>query len=509
MQASHLIPARLRQWLWGAAIAACSAQAQAPADVRVALLIGNSSYPGAPLVNPQRDVRAMAEALSRHGFQVRPLVDATREQMQKAVADLAGELRGKRAVGLLYYAGHGMQLDYDNLLLPVDANVRSESDLRASSVRMDDAIAALRSADARLGIIVLDACRDNPFRPAGAVAGLAPRDPPRGMVVAYATEPGNVAQDGDPAAGNGLYTRHLLQEMARGGATIDDVFKRVRYAVWRGSSGTQIPSYSNGAEEDFSLDRGFATTTPASDRERQARFEREKAHWDRVRGSRDPADYFAFIDAWPHSAISELAQASLERLARRTVLAQAERGQARQNPADSRFREGDSYRMELRRPGQAAQRFSIEVREVRDDVARYTNVFGAGRMGESTVAGAVISDGQATFDPPYVLVPGGEYQVGKRWSGRSMRRGIEDGRTQWMDYSGRVVARETIEVPAGRMDTYRVEFQWKLETGPVTRSTTWVQPEWGIGVRTDFEFVAPSGAVIPMSRVLLERRRTG
>lgn len=482
------------------------ALAQAPGDVREALVIGNSAYFGAPLANPVRDANAMADALRAQGFRVAVLSDATQAQMRDALAALGQRLSGRAGVGWVYFAGHGVQVDDTNLLLPVDARVGREADLRTESVALDDAIAVLRHAGTRLGVLVLDACRDNPFKPREALAGLAPRDPPVGMLIGYATEPGNVAQDG-AEGGNGLYTRQLLDELKRGGSSLDDVFKRVRYGVWRVSRATQIPSYVNGAEEPFSMQTGFAR--PVDDRsERAAAFDRERAHWNRIKASRDAMDFFAFIDAYPHSSLSELAQAQLERLARRAMLAQGRRGEAVLSPADDRFRAGDSYRMELRRPGHPALAFTIDVQEVRDEVARYANVFGNGVGGESTVAGAVVADGVSTFDPPYVLVPGGEYQVGKRWTGRSLRRLNATGRAEWMDYSGWVRGREIVEVPAGRLETYRVEIEWQYESGPKTRTTYWVQPQWGIGVRTDFDFVHPqTGQVIPMSRVLVERRR--
>jgi uncharacterized caspase-like protein len=480
--------------------------AQAPTDVREALVIGNNAYANAPLANPVRDAAAMAQSLREQGFRVTVLTDASRAQMAAALAALGQRLTGRAGVGWVYFAGHGVQVDDTSLLLPVDARVSNEADLRAQGLPLDEVVATLRQAGARFGVLVLDACRDNPFKPRDALAGLAPRDPPPGMLIGYATEPGNVAQDG-VEGGNGLYTRHLLDELRRGGSSLDDVFKRVRYGVWRVSRATQIPSYVNGAEEAFSMQTGFAL--PVADRaQRAAAFERERAHWDRIKASRDTAEFFTFIDAYPHSALSELAQAQLERLARRSLLAQGRRGEAAQNPADDRFRVGDSYRMELRRPGQPPLAFTIDVQEVREDVARYTNVFGNGVGGESTVAGAVVADGISTFDPPYVLVPGGEYQVGKRWSGRSLRRLNATGRTEWMDYSGWVRGRETIDVPAGRLETYRVEIEWQYESGPKTRTIYWVQPQWGIGVRTDFDFVSPqTGQVIPMSRVLVARQR--
>ena len=307
-------------------------------------------------------------------------------------------------------------------------------------------------------------------------------------------------------SGNGLYMQFLLKELARPVATIDDVFKRVRFSVRRASEGQQIPSYTNGLDEDFSFDHGF-NAKPLDLQGRAAQFALEKSRWDSIRNSRNPNDFYGFIEAHPNSGLGELAQAVLERLARRKIVAQAARGEAPQNPAESRFRQGDIYKMQLvlgTNPKPAL--ITVKVTEVNDDRARYTSVFGAGQIGESTIAGAVISDGISTYDPPYVLVPGGEYQVGKRWTGRSIRS-YNSGEKLWMDYSGRVIAREKITVAAGTFDVYKVEFSFQMQSGVQLKSVVWVQPEWGIAIKASFQFQDKAGVVRLGTREMLERQR--
>ena len=488
-----------------ASLAVAAASAQAPLDVRLALVIGNSAYADAPLVNPANDALAVGEALRKLGFTVRILHNAEKSQMAQAFDTLNGELKGRQGLAMIYFAGHGVQVDNDNFIIPVDARIRQEPDIATQGIDINRVMASMAASGNRLSVLVLDACRDNPFRTRKDFAGLAPIDAPKGSLMAYATEPGNVAQDGDSTSGNGLYTRFLLKELSRPGATIDDVFKRVRFAVRKASNGLQIPSYSNGLAEDFSLDKGFNFKAPDM-AGRAAQFALEKTHWDTIKGSRNPDDFYGFIEAFPNSAIGELAQAELEKLARRKILAQAAPGEIQQHPGDSRFRVGDSYRMQVTLGTGRPQDITVKVTGVNDDKARYTDVFGVGQIGESTISGAVISDGISTYDPPYVLVPGGEYQVGKRWSGRSIRA-YNTGRKEWMDYSARVVAREKVTVPAGSFDAYKVEISFQMQSGSLQKSVTWVQPEWGIAVKALFQFQDSSGTLRPGSREMLDRQR--
>lgn len=232
-----------------------SATAQAPADVRVALVIGNSAYSNfTPLANPANDAVAMSAALRRLGFSVTELRDASQAQMAQAIERVRDSLRGKQAVGLLYYAGHGLQLDWKNYMVPVDARMRSAGDVPRVAIDVGGVVDAFRKAGTRMNILVLDACRDNPFAESAA-KGLAPMDAPPGTFLAYATAPGNVAEDGAQGS-NGLYTGYLVQELTRPTARIEDIFKRVRLSVRKASDGRQIPWESTSLEEDFVFNDG-------------------------------------------------------------------------------------------------------------------------------------------------------------------------------------------------------------------------------------------------------------
>ncbi len=252
-------------------LAAVSVSAQAPLDVRVALIIGNSAYASAPLVNPANDAKAMADVLKRLGFTVVELRDGNKAQMAAAIAQVSNSLKGKQGVGMLYYAGHGLQLDWRNYMVPVDANLKSAADVPNQTIDLSSVVDIFKAAGNRMNIVVLDACRDNPFGGnTSSAKGLAQLDAPPSTFLAYATAPGNVAEDGDEKSGNGLYTQFLLQELKRPTAKIEDVFKRVRLNVRKQSNGRQIPWESTSLEDDFFFNDGVKYTIKPEDLERMA-----------------------------------------------------------------------------------------------------------------------------------------------------------------------------------------------------------------------------------------------
>jgi len=253
-------------------LAVASAGAQAPLDIRIALIIGNSAYVAAPaLENPANDARAMADVLATLGFQVVELRNGNRAQMAAAIAKVRDALKDKQGVGMLYYAGHGLQLDWHNYMVPVDARLGSAADVPQQALDLGTVIEAFKGAGNRMNIVVLDACRDNPFADGTSTAkGLAQLDAPTGTFLAYATAPGNVAEDGDEKSGNGLYTQFLLQELKRPIAKIEDVFKRVRLNVRRQSQGRQIPWESTSLEDDFYFNDGVKHTIKPEQLERMA-----------------------------------------------------------------------------------------------------------------------------------------------------------------------------------------------------------------------------------------------
>jgi hypothetical protein len=230
--------------------AAQTKPAAASGEQRIALVIGNGQYKDSPLPNPVNDARAIAKALTASGFKVTVRENAGQKDMQLAMRDFGDALKNG-GVGLFYYAGHGMQVKGRNFLIPVDAQIQREDEVAYNSVDAGQVLDKMEAANNRLNIVILDACRNNPFarsfRSGGA--GLAQMDAPVGTLIAFATAPGSVASDGDGQ--NGLYTQHLLQSLQKPGTKIEYVFKNVRASVRKDSGGKQIPWESTSLEGDF------------------------------------------------------------------------------------------------------------------------------------------------------------------------------------------------------------------------------------------------------------------
>ena len=217
---------------------------------RVALVIGNAAYPTSSLKNPVNDARAMAQALRELGFEVLARENVSQKDLRRAVIEFGDRLRNG-GVGLFYYAGHGLQVAGRNYMVPVDATIKSESEVEVESVDVASVLARMETARNRLNIVVLDACRDNPFGRSfrSAARGLAAIDAPSGTLIAYATAPGKLARDGEGA--NGLYTAELLRAIREPGLTLENVFKRVRQAVRQKTRGEQIPWEASSVEGEF------------------------------------------------------------------------------------------------------------------------------------------------------------------------------------------------------------------------------------------------------------------
>ncbi len=219
---------------------ATSAPAAPGGERRTALVIGNGAYREGALKNPANDARDMAAALRSLGFDVTLLVDAGNMRMQEAVRDFGLKLR-QGGVGLFYFAGHGVQVGGENYLVPVDAAITSESDVRFGCLNAGLVLGKMEDAGNALNVVILDACRNNPFARSfrSAEQGLAKMDAPTGSIIAYATAPGSVAADGKGR--NGVYTEHLLRNLRTPGLPVTDLFMRVRMGVVTATGKKQVP----------------------------------------------------------------------------------------------------------------------------------------------------------------------------------------------------------------------------------------------------------------------------
>lgn len=220
---------------------------------RLALLIGNASYShGGNLGNPLNDVRSMKTTLENLGFTVLKYENCTQSTIKRAMDEFGTKLKN-HDIGLFFYAGHGVQVNGANYLIPTDAKLQSAKDVEYDCVRAGRILAKMEDAGTRTNIVILDACRDNPFERSWSRStqgkGLAFMNAPIGSLVAYATSPGNVASDGEGS--NGLYTESLLKYINMPNVTIEQLFKKVRTAVIEKSNGKQVPWESTSLRGNF------------------------------------------------------------------------------------------------------------------------------------------------------------------------------------------------------------------------------------------------------------------
>jgi tetratricopeptide (TPR) repeat protein len=223
---------------------------KAPPTQRLALLIGNAKYPVNPLRNAVNDASDMNYVLKKLGFETTLLTNATFEQMEDAIDGFSRKLR-QGGVGLFYYVGHGVQIDGQNYLVPVDAPLQAAATVKYRSVPANGLRERMADAGNELNIIILDACRDNVFMGEwrSVQRGLAIAQAAQGLLIAYATAPGAVALEG--SGRNGVYTKHLLRYITRRGITAEELFKLVRNAVAEETKGKQIPWENSSLLGDF------------------------------------------------------------------------------------------------------------------------------------------------------------------------------------------------------------------------------------------------------------------
>ena len=236
-------------------IAGYPAYAQLASENRLALVIGNATYKSSPLTNPVNDARLIEQSLKDAGFTVLKAENASRRDMQRLIRDFGDKLKQSGGVGLFYFAGHGVQVRGNNYLIPVDADIKTEDEVAFDSIDAQSVLEKMESAKNRMNLIVLDACRDNPFakNSRSASAGLATMSAPSGSLVAYSTAPGSVASDG--SGKNGLYTEQFARVLQQPGLPVEEVFKQVRAAVRRASNNQQTPWENTALEGQFFSNR--------------------------------------------------------------------------------------------------------------------------------------------------------------------------------------------------------------------------------------------------------------
>jgi formylglycine-generating enzyme required for sulfatase activity/uncharacterized caspase-like protein len=291
----------------------------ANAGKRLALVIGNGAYTTAPpLRNPPNDARDMASTLRALGFDVTNGINVNQREMKRLIREFGQKLKAGGS-GLFYYAGHGVQSKGRNYLIPVDAEIQSEAEVEDSAVDASLVLNYMDDAQNGLNIVILDACRNNPFARSfrSASDGLAQVDAPTGTLIAYATAPGRVASDG--AGQNGLYTSELLKQMRVPGLSATELFMRVRAEVMRQTGNKQVPWEASSLVGSFYFAAAPKNTagTQTNSSANETKIDPvavEREYWEAVRSSNDPQDYKDYLQAYPNGAYAGVARAKIRQL---------------------------------------------------------------------------------------------------------------------------------------------------------------------------------------------------
>jgi len=206
---------------------------------RIALIIGNSNYRGilSKLKNPVNDARAIKRLLEQRNFNVIYIENATKREMKDKLHNFYTKIQ-KGGVGLLYFAGHGIEVESQNYIIPIDANIQDKDDIEFEAFALNRITKKMQNAKNRLNIVILDACRNDPFTRGGG--GLAKTDP-IGLFVSFATSAGKVASDG-ASGDNGLFTKYLIKYIQQPNMTLQNVFKKTREMVYEESNQRQFPA---------------------------------------------------------------------------------------------------------------------------------------------------------------------------------------------------------------------------------------------------------------------------
>ncbi len=314
---------------------------------RVALVIGNSAYNHVPqLANPRNDAAAIGEALQQVGFDVQLRNDLGFDDLRRSLRDFSGKAAGAE-MALVYFAGHGIEVDKHNFLVPVDARLRTDRDVQFEAVPLDFVMSAVEGAKG-LRLVLLDACRNNPFAAQMKMTnatrsigrGLSRIEPSAGTLVSYAAKEGTTADDGED--GNSPYTRALVSNLTSPGLEINFLFRKVRDDVLKATGGRQEP-FTYGSLPSKRIYLRAPDGTAADDRNDQAepphvppQSSLDRDVWETIADSQSAAVLKAYIQKFPDSIYAELAKAKLKEI--RTSALQQQGGGSRQPAGDAQDR---------------------------------------------------------------------------------------------------------------------------------------------------------------------------
>lgn len=323
------------RWLFGIAgfALALLAAGGSLAERRAALVIGNAAYRHAPvLANPENDARAVGDALRSLGFDVIEATNLDRRDTETTLKRFFIEHLSGADVGLFYYSGHGVQVAGENYMLPVDAELAGEAALAFEAVSLQRVLRLMESA-AKINLLFVDACRDNPLarrltaglgatRSAVVGRGLAEMETPLGALVAHATAPGSVARDGQGR--HSPFTKAFLEYVSRPGLEVRQFMTEVRRSVYEQTGGEQIPWDSSSLISTFYFNPGDAPVQPRPaaappQTESKSDPETERLYWKSIKDSNNMQDFRTYMFKFPDSAFFDLAQRKYSDLFRRAA----------------------------------------------------------------------------------------------------------------------------------------------------------------------------------------------
>ena len=289
------------------------------AQNRLALVIGNSDYDESALRNPKNDANDMAEVLDTLGFDVTLALDLDGVGMDKTIRQFGQRLKENKGIAFFYYAGHGVQVEGNNYLIPVDSNIGDEDEIRFKSIAVESVLQKMQRANDGLNILVLDACRNNPFPSSfrSTSRGLARLDAPAGSIVVYSTSPGTVSEDGKGR--NGTFTGHFLKHLKQPGLTLTQTIRRTRKAVRAETNNKQNPwASSNLIEDEYVLlpSKSNANNNANNDN-KSSPIEVETVFWNSVSIGHTVDEYAAYIAAYPAGQFINLAKTRMQMLQNR------------------------------------------------------------------------------------------------------------------------------------------------------------------------------------------------
>ena len=482
-------------------IVATPAEASATAGKRIALVIGNGTYPTAPLKNPVNDARAMAKTLKELGFEVALRENTSQRDLAAAVRQFGSSITpGSSAV--FYFAGHGMQVKGRNYLVPVDADIQLEDEVPYSTIDVSLVLDKMEVGKSAVNIVILDACRNNPFarRFRSSGTGLAQMDAPIGTLIAFATAPGSVAQDG--AGVNGIYTKHLLESIALPGLPVEQMFKRVRVGVSKETHEAQIPWESSSMKGDFVFKEALPQPTASQDKiiEEAVRAAAERAatltaeRLAREQSSRQPQDDKAMAGQEALIAEREKLLRERERLAaenealrRKAAQAPAQLALAAPTPAahpavaaplkagGNRPEVGNRWTYRYSDGYNKKGDFSVEVTSVTESSITDEVIIGRSRLGASFEPGMEWAirnlDGYSLREISPYLLTFGPVEPSGAWRNITLGGSI---------FTARPVGTEIVRVPAGRFESLKIELRGEqVYLGSRTRQLTvmiWYSP---------------------------------